>query len=116
MQGMVRNVLIQSSKVSTTCECVVSQYLLYAAMFSHDYEKAHCQRILFGGSADNGYARLFGPLAYRDDARERITLVEGPPFARELADLKGKFRTVSFEKVFRSEKLVNSRYRAPGRW
>jgi hypothetical protein len=43
--------------------------------------------------------------------RGRITLLEGPPFARELADIKDKFRTVPFDNVFRSQKLVNGKRR-----
>jgi hypothetical protein len=95
------------------CEDVVSQHLLYAAIFLRDREDVHCQRILFGGSADNGYARLLGPLSRIEAAREQITLLEGPPFVRELAEIKDKFRTASFEKVFRCQKLVNPKYRAP---
>jgi hypothetical protein len=34
-------------------------------------------------------------------------LLEGPPFAYELADIKDRFRTVLFDKVFRSQKLQN---------
>jgi hypothetical protein len=66
----------------------------------------HCQQILFGGSADNGYARLLGPFTEDDAVRSRITLLEGPPFARELAVIQDKYRTVSFDKVFRSQMLV----------
>jgi hypothetical protein len=69
----------------------------------------HCQRILFGGSADNGYARLLGPFTEDDEIRSRITLLEGPPFARELAEIKDRYRTVSFDKVFRSQMLVGQR-------
>ena len=71
----------------------------------------HCQQILFGGTADNGYARLLGPHTEDHAVRGRVTLLEGPPFARELADIKDKFRTVSFEEVFRSQKLVNNKRR-----
>lgn len=67
----------------------------------------HCQHIIFGGSADNGYARLLGPYYDNESVRGRITLLEGPPFAHELAEIKDKFRTVSFYNIFRSQKLVN---------
>ena len=65
--------------------------------------------MFFGGTADNGYARLLGPLIEDEAACRRITLLEGPPFARELADIKDSFRTVSFDNVFRDQKLVKRR-------
>ncbi len=43
--------------------------------------------------------------------RGLVTLLEGPPVARELADIVDKFRTVSFDNVFRSQKLVNNKRR-----
>ncbi|KAK3291136.1 uncharacterized protein B0H64DRAFT_409905 [Chaetomium fimeti] len=79
------------------------------AYFQFCLANIHCQRILFGGTTDNGYARLLGPHAEDHAVRGRITLLEGPPFARELADIKDKFRTVPFDNVFRSHKLVNGK-------
>ncbi|KAI4923545.1 hypothetical protein J4E85_008584 [Alternaria conjuncta] len=67
------------------------------AMFRHDLADMHCHQILFGGSADNGYARLLGPYTEDDAVRSRITLLEGPPFARELAAIKDRYHTVSFD-------------------
>ncbi|KAH7021582.1 uncharacterized protein B0I36DRAFT_394271 [Microdochium trichocladiopsis] len=66
----------------------------------------HCQQIIFGGTADDGYARLLGPHAEDDAVRGRVTLLEGPPFAYELAGIKDKYRPISLENVFRSQKLV----------
>ncbi|KAI4619124.1 uncharacterized protein J4E87_007711 [Alternaria ethzedia] len=63
------------------------------AMFRHDLADMHCHQILFGGSADNGYARLLGPYNEDDAVRSRITLLEGPPFARELAAIKDRYHT-----------------------
>jgi len=65
----------------------------------------HCKHIIFGGSADNGYARMLGPYAGNNSTRKRITMLEGPPFALELSRLKLKFRTASFPDVFRNTKL-----------
>ncbi|CAM1504877.1 Fc.00g024680.m01.CDS01 [Cosmosporella sp. VM-42] len=75
------------------------------AAFRINVVDVHCQQIYFGGAPDNGYARLLGP--YRDDksACQRITLLEGPPFAKELADLKDSFRTTTLANIFRSQKL-----------
>ena len=85
---------------------------LSKAMFRHDLADMHCQQILFGGSADNGYARLLGPYNEDDAVRSRITLLEGPPFARELAAIKDRYHTASFDKVFRSQMLVITPRRA----
>ncbi|KFA49116.1 hypothetical protein S40293_07112 [Stachybotrys chartarum IBT 40293] len=81
------------------------------ATFQLHLPDTHCQQILFGGTADNGYARLLGPHAEDETMRGRITLIEGPPFAYELVRIKDKFRTASFKDVFRSGKLLNSKRR-----
>lgn len=75
----------------TYLEALFEQYLL----------DIHCQHIVFGGSADNGYARILG----HHRGSGNISLVEGPPFARELRDLVGEFKTTSFPDVFRKRKL-----------
>ncbi|KAJ5670358.1 uncharacterized protein N7477_005721 [Penicillium maclennaniae] len=62
------------------------------AHFEHNLRDIHCQHIIFCGSADNGYARVLGP--HRGSSR--ISLVEGPPFPRELRDLASEFETTSF--------------------
>ncbi|KAL2194262.1 hypothetical protein P885DRAFT_8808, partial [Corynascus similis CBS 632.67] len=77
------------------------------AYFEFCFANIHCRQIIFGGSADNGYARLLGPLAQDDAMCKRVTLLEGPPFAGELIAIKNNFRTVKFEDIFRSEKLEN---------
>ncbi|KAJ5463682.1 hypothetical protein N7475_008626 [Penicillium sp. IBT 31633x] len=71
------------------------------ALFEHSFLDVHCQHIIFCGSADNGYARILGP--HRDS--DRISLVEGPPFAHEMRQLAADFETTSFPQVFRSKKL-----------
>ena len=75
--------------------------IYYPAHFEHYIHDVHCHQIVFCGSADNGYARLLGP--YRGS--NHISLVEGPPFPRELKDLASEFRTTSFPSVFRPRKL-----------
>ncbi|KAK4690621.1 hypothetical protein P7C71_g6210, partial [Lecanoromycetidae sp. Uapishka_2] len=65
----------------------------------------HCKHIIFGGSTDNGYARMLGPYAGIDSISKRITMLEGPPFAPELYKLKQKFKTTAFPTVFRDRKL-----------
>lgn len=73
----------------------------FPALFEHSFLDVHCQHIIFCGSADNGYARILGP--HRDS--DRISLVEGPPFAHEMRQLAADFETTSFPQVFRSKKL-----------
>ncbi|KAE8154530.1 hypothetical protein BDV25DRAFT_147430 [Aspergillus avenaceus] len=75
------------------------------ALFEQDIIDVHCQRILFCASADNGYARVLGP--YRES--DRISLVEGPPFAREMKELSSNFATAVFPDVFRSNKIPSRR-------
>ncbi|KAL1969126.1 hypothetical protein VTN77DRAFT_380 [Rasamsonia byssochlamydoides] len=75
------------------------------AVFNQDILDVHCYHIIFGGSADNGYARLLGPHTGSKD----ITLLEGRPFAQELAALASTFSTTSFPDVFRTTDLPRRR-------
>jgi hypothetical protein len=71
----------------------------------------HCRRVFFGASADNGYARLLGPYAQDSVHKQRICLIEGPPFERELADLAPKFETATFDVFRKSQQLPNTNRR-----
>ncbi|PWY90719.1 hypothetical protein BO70DRAFT_384361 [Aspergillus heteromorphus CBS 117.55] len=71
------------------------------ATFEQDILDVHCRRIILCASTDNGYARLLG--SHRDS--NRISLVQGPPFAWEMEQLASDFQTTSFPDVFRSTKL-----------
>ncbi|KAK6812464.1 hypothetical protein RU639_011866 [Aspergillus parasiticus] len=75
------------------------------ALFEQDILDVHCQRVIFCASADNGYARVLGP--HRES--DRISLVEGPSFAREMKELAPHFATTSFPDVFRSTKIISRR-------
>ncbi|KAL5331189.1 hypothetical protein ACEPPN_000718 [Leptodophora sp. 'Broadleaf-Isolate-01'] len=66
-----------------------------------------CQAVIFGGSADNGYARLLQPYVEDNSKSKRIILVEGPSFAKELAELKDKLLIARFPDVFRNTKLLS---------
>ncbi|KAF1807888.1 C-x8-C-x5-C-x3-H type zinc finger protein-like protein [Eremomyces bilateralis CBS 781.70] len=79
------------------------------AWFEHDMADVQCQAVIFGGSADDGYARLLQPYIGGNSKSKRIVLVEGPPFAKELAVLKDKFLIVHFPDVFRGTKLPSRR-------
>ncbi|KAJ5881255.1 uncharacterized protein N7473_012308 [Penicillium subrubescens] len=74
------------------------------ARFEQDIINVHCRHIMFCASADNGYARILGPHR-NSNTKSQITLVEGPPFAREIKELVPSFATTSFPEVFRSQKL-----------
>ncbi|KAH6679186.1 C-x8-C-x5-C-x3-H type zinc finger protein-like protein [Halenospora varia] len=83
-------------------ECADSEL---KAWFNCDMANVQYQAVIFGGSADNGYARLLQPYVGDNSKRNRITLIEGPPFAKELAVLNDKFLVTRFPDVFRNTKL-----------
>lgn len=61
---------------------------------------------MFGGSADNSYAGFLRPLSLPDSrVNDRITMIEGPPFAADLRKVAQGFRQVSFRTIFRSTKI-----------
>ena len=76
----------------------------YLENFELFIQNVHCKHIIFGGSPDNGYARLLN--SYTGDAsRNLISMLEGPPFATELVPIVEKLRQCSFPKVFRDTKI-----------
>jgi hypothetical protein len=95
-------------KAYGSCSSIVGerQYLtLTLAWFDHDMADVQCKAVIFGGSADNGYARLLQPYVGDNSKNKRIILIEGPPFVKELARLKDKFLVASFPDLFRNTKL-----------
>lgn len=75
----------------------------------------HCKHIIFCASTDNGYARLLEQYANTPEICDRISLVEGPPFESEMAQLKVRFQVVSIGTVFCSSKLqVAPKLPSPG--
>ncbi|KAF9880064.1 CCCH zinc finger DNA binding protein [Colletotrichum karsti] len=83
------------------------------ANFQLATDNVHCKQIIFGGSGDNGYARLLGELLANPVKRDQVILLEGPPFEKELADIKGRFNVMSFPDIFRNQKLSNVKRRVP---
>ena len=77
----------------------------YEELFRLQIGDVHCKHIIFGGSSDNGYARLLGPYSGDETRRGRITMLEGPRFAPELARIADKFHTASFPHLFRDSKI-----------
>jgi hypothetical protein len=68
-------------------------------------DNAQCHQVIFGGSADNGYARLLSP--YRGSSK--VSLIEGPQFEKELAQLATSFVVFHCLDIFNREKLVTVR-------
>ena len=65
----------------------------------------HCHQIFLGCSHDNGYARLLEELLGHAKDTEKVTLLEGTPFERELVNLKNSFKVVKFQEIFRESKI-----------
>jgi hypothetical protein len=63
----------------------------------------HCRQIVFGCSHDNGFARLLEQYTEDQEAKGRVTLLEGVPFEKELAVLP--FTKVKFSGIFRNSKI-----------
>lgn len=72
----------------------------------------HCHHIIFGGSADNGYARQLLPHSIDNAIRDRITLIDGPKAGRAFGELSERIRTERFDSVFRSERLDSNPQKA----
>lgn len=83
----------------------VTVKLTIIAAFQMSFDNVQCRHIIFGGSPDNGYARLLGPHV---DSK-KISLLEGPPFAKELAELTTRYPVMNCIAVFRKTKLVAQR-------
>lgn len=75
------------------------------ACFNLDMADVQCKAVFFGGSADNGYARLLQPFIGDASTSGRIVLVEGTPFCKELASLATHFHAARFANVFRTAKF-----------
>jgi len=108
MLGQAKKLLIQSSKVShlTDHQTSADSRIEHFTMHITD---VHCQHIIFGGSADNGYARLLGTYFANEEQSKRITMLQGPSFAKELVDYVDKFATTTFDTVFRKSKIPSRR-------
>ncbi|ORY19626.1 hypothetical protein BCR34DRAFT_552579 [Clohesyomyces aquaticus] len=71
-------------------------------LYIHDY---HCRHVFFGCSHDNGYARALEDLAMDATYLDKITLMEGLPFGKELLMLP--FKTNKIDGLFRTSALTN---------
>lgn len=64
---------------------------------------------MFGGSADNSYAGFLRSYTSPATVCARVTLLEGPPFARSMEEIAPRFLQTSFNHIFRSGKLLTRR-------
>lgn len=64
----------------------------------------HCHHIFIGCSHDNGYARLLEQYT-EPTLTNRITLLEGVPFEKELKSLQSQYASVKFNHLFRAAKI-----------
>lgn len=83
--------------VAHTLTCRPESFKLFS-------EYPQCRRLLLGCSHDNGYARLLEEYADQEALRNKVILLEGVPFEKELVSLP--YKTDKFPGVFRSTKLV----------
>ncbi|KAF2112997.1 hypothetical protein BDV96DRAFT_148635 [Lophiotrema nucula] len=83
---------------------------LYSGVFKRNVGVYQCRRIYFGCSHDNGYARVLEDHATDTAYQEKVFLMEGVPFEKELLQLP--FRTKKFPEIFRGTKI--SLWGAPG--
>ena len=66
----------------------------------------HCTKIILGASHDNGYSRILSKLITDNIVPGKVALLEGPPFAAELAQLSTSiFPRLQFGEVFMTTKL-----------
>ncbi|KAK5119010.1 hypothetical protein LTR62_000221 [Meristemomyces frigidus] len=72
-------------------------------LFLSDY---HCRQLLLGCSQNPEYSRLLEQFSDNREALQRVTLLEGVPFEKDLAILP--FPTTRFAGIFRETKLVLS--------
>lgn len=71
----------------------------------------HCKQIVFGASADNGYASFLSSFFVDMDVSSRVRLIKGPPFAFEFQNILPRFKCTEFKNVFRSALIANDSMR-----
>lgn len=82
--------------VPITSDKIAEQFKLYL----YNY---HCRQILLGGSHENGYAHVIQQHTNDVEAIARLTLLEGSPFAPQLAALP--FNKTKFPALFREREI-----------
>lgn len=68
-----------------------------------------CAEIILGGSHDNGYSRILSKLVTDNIVPGKVALLQGPPFAAELAQLNTSiFPRLRFGDLFMTTKLEST--------
>jgi hypothetical protein len=68
-----------------------------------------CAKIILGGSHDNGYSRILSKLVTDNILPKKVALLQGPPFAAELAQLSTSiFPRLRFGDLFMTTKLESA--------
>ena len=66
----------------------------------------NCVKVILGGSHDNGYSRILSKLVTDNILPGKVALLQGPPFAAELAQLSTSiFPRLVFGDLFMCKKL-----------
>ena len=76
----------------------------------------HCKQIVFGGSADNGFASFLSSSFIDTDVSSRLRLLKGPPFSFEFKNILPKFGWTEFPHVFNSDFISNQPALQPNTW
>lgn len=67
----------------------------------------NCKHILLGIGHDSGYAPFLEEIVHDEDSRRCVSLIKGPPLARELDSLQ--MNVIDFNDIFRATKLVSDK-------
>jgi len=79
---------------------------MYLALMNMFASWRHCTNIILGASHDNGYSRILSKLMTDNVVAGKVLLLQGPPFAAELAQLSTSvFPRVQFGELFMTTKL-----------
>ena len=96
--------LTRRSLVSTFIREGLQSILTASETFKLYSQNYQCRRILFGCSHDNGYARTLEECSDRPELVNKVVLLEGVPFEKELVSLP--YATKKFPGLFRETKVV----------
>lgn len=78
-------------------------------MLRMNLQDCHCRSVLIGCSHNDEYAAVIREVANDTRVADKLTLLEGIPFEPELAALQPNFKSIRFDQVFQSTKLVPPR-------
>jgi hypothetical protein len=67
------------------------------------FEDCHCQAVILACSHNDNYTKLVEEVSHESD---RLVLLEAVPFSKGMAALQPNFRSVKFDGLFRSTKMV----------